>query len=47
MRRGNREVAGFDCSVRKRSAGTRPRQVIAGDVVATLQDLVDKKVLRR
>jgi pyrroloquinoline quinone biosynthesis protein D len=24
-----------------------PRQVIAGDVVAMLQDLVDKKVLRR
>ena len=24
-----------------------PREVIAGDVVAMLQDLVDKKVLRR
>jgi pyrroloquinoline quinone biosynthesis protein D len=42
---GERAVDGvIDELVRRYEA---PRQVIAGDVVAMLQDLVDKKVLRR
>ena len=42
---GERDVdAVIDELVRRYEA---PREVIAGDVVAMLQDLVDKKVLRR